>query len=98
MKPENEMPRDVYVFNSPDSIGDMGFTVTDAREGHMKYTRADTVPTPEELAQVKTALEEIKDIVYGLLSGEISIEAGEVDSSTLHPIIKALAILEKLGV
>lgn len=50
MKPENEMPRDVYVFNSPDSIGDMGFTVTDNREGYIKYTRSPTQPTDKDRA------------------------------------------------
>lgn len=36
-----EMPREIYVFGDPDSIGDLGFTGVQPKDGHIKYTRAD---------------------------------------------------------
>ena len=43
MTQNNEMPDEIWVFSSPESIGDLGFTVTFEKPVHTKYIRADLV-------------------------------------------------------
>lgn len=89
MKPENEMPREIWLEDIGTAVGSV---LRRESDGMPKYIRADTVPTPEELKQVKEALKKMmkrashsQAINYKSYNGEM----GEA--------LEALAILEKLG-
>lgn len=56
----SDMPESVFVFNSPDSIGDLGFTVQNEKEGYIEYVRADLAnpaPSDDELKVITETMD-----------------------------------------
>ncbi len=54
---KDEMPEEIYIFGTPDSIGDLGFTVTKPKEGHVSYVRKDLAPADGD---AEMALDELQ--------------------------------------
>lgn len=74
-----DKPGEIYVHSCPKSIGDMGFTRIDMREGHCKYHHDDVLREKNKrIAELEDALEtclkEIKSLDCDMVDFERDFE------------------------
>lgn len=75
-----------------------GYTFIETME-QAKFIAASRTIGPamaKALIEAEEVVGELMDIINGLLQGEISVEAGEIDSFTLQPAETFIATIKKL--
>ena len=88
--PQNEMPLEIWVWGDATSIGDMGFTVTKPKEGHIKYLLA----THDKVLIDRAVLEGVRECLMEICRRSLYDRNWESDGKDYGKANKALHILE----